>query len=60
MITTVAAIIPYNGIGKAFLKEIFRTGFVFSDVIHISPRAYKHMETEIHNNHFSAKGSAKF
>jgi hypothetical protein len=59
MIKIVPAIIPYNAIGDVF-EELFRTGFVFSEVICITPRANKHMETEIHNNHFSAKGKAMF
>jgi hypothetical protein len=59
MITTVPAIMPYNGIRSAF-KEIIRTAFVFSDAICMTPRESMHMETDIHNNHVSATGMDRF
>jgi hypothetical protein len=54
IITIVPAIILYNAIGNV-LEELFRTGFVFSEVICITTRANKHIETETHNSHFSEK-----
>ncbi|MGA8083148.1 MAG: hypothetical protein WB988_14945 [Candidatus Nitrosopolaris sp.] len=53
MITTTAAIIPYKAIGNSFLKKLFLTWFVLSDVICITPSANRHIETETHNNHVS-------
>jgi hypothetical protein len=54
------AIIPYNDIENLFLEGIFVSDLVFSDVICITPRANKHMKTEIDNSHFSAIGKARF
>lgn len=61
IITMIAAIIPYIEIEYFLIKEIFEEKSLdFSVVISIMLIANKHIETEIHNNHFSAKGSVIF
>jgi hypothetical protein len=51
------AIIPYNDIEKLLPED---ADLVFSDVICNTPRANKHKEAEMDNNHFSAIGNARF